>query len=67
MIHTHCLKTTKKKKKPPLQLKGLTFIVKEYITIKTIPEQNNVLLVFKVDVCSGIHVRIQTAGRKAIM
>ena len=39
----------------------LTFIVKEYITIKTIPEQNNVLLVFKVDVCSCIHMRIQTS------
>lgn len=53
--------------KKPFQLLGLTFIVKEYITIKAIPEQNNVLLVFKVDVCSGIHMRIQTAKRKAMM
>lgn len=46
----------------------LAFVINKNITIKAIPEQNYVFLVFKVDVCSGKHVRIQTAeGQKMAM
>lgn len=58
-VYIYCHHTVNK-----LNKLKFTLVVNEDVTIKPVSEQQDILRVFKVDVCSGEQVRVKTVDRE---